>query len=181
MSYRSIRVRSLGVSFFCVLGVTSCGTHPGRTASPASLAHDPVTEIRTVIHLVDGPEDRGVMKWRDSAQTLLREIPMSAFSVNDEGYLTAFYPAFAPAAGVEEPPADVPLRYLRFNAAGQIVGWEAYAPEELPSCSLQKTGTPPVYYCINNSCNSPNACVVQCIYSPDGTLKDVYCDCTTTP
>lgn len=165
-----------------VLVAAGCSTN--NSASPAALQTDPVSEVRTVVHLEEGPEDLGVIKWRASAEDILRDVPMSAYAINDEGYLVSFTPAFPPIDGVSEPSANVTLKYLRFNAAGRMVGWEAYGAEENPSCGIQKIvnpPNPPTYQCIAHNCVSPNECVVQYILNPDGTFRDVYCDCTSVP
>lgn len=172
--------RSRGlIAASCILMGLGCSTE--HKASPGAVQDDCVREVRTIAELDSGPRDLGVIRWRCSTETLLKEVPMSRFSIDEEGRLLSFYPAFPPAQGVEEPPADVPLRFVCFNEDGRLAGWEAFESGLVPACSLKVTGDPPVYSCTNNSCQSPSSCVVVFEYNEQGTLKRIYCNCESTP
>ena len=168
-----------------VMAVLGCGSYSSKQANPSVMNEDPVREVRTVVHLDTGPEDLGMKKWRASTELLMREIPMASFSVNDEGYLVSFSPAFPPVPGVNEPPTDVAIKYLEFNARGQLSGWALYGSGEVDACTLKKLDNtppiPPTYYCSPNNCDIPNLCTVNYEYNEGGTLKRIYCTCEASP
>ncbi len=185
---RKVSVLGTAAAFATLLALGACSanrtTHAGSAVSVASDRHA-FSDVETQID--DGAgniENLGVRRWRVSAEHFMRDIPLAAYSMNPEGYITSFGLALPPAAGVTDAPVGVALSGITINARGELAGW-TLAAEAGPLCTLKKILIPPAtiptYYCETGSCSTPNTCIITYVYDENSQLKTIRCDCEVVP
>lgn len=146
-----------------------CASQALRSLEPGVLypqSGEPFVDRATIVQHDDETSiDLGVNRFTLSTIELMRKVPARAIQINAEGQIVAFAPALPPAEGVADYPRGVGLKYVKFDAAGRLNGWEL-ANEMIVPCLTWSNPETGLLFCTAPNCPSPKICVLTWIEDP---------------